>query len=161
LISAIRLRRISRRGDFQDTNPENLCAQMRQGKDSEMNTTKQCPDDQNNVPAVNEEANKPDSKDNMIKPYRVTLRANLLVDVDVWAESEAKARAKAFDWNSIGTSGYSDVGSHFWTDDNDQDHLEDGGDELYWKVIDGDHNIVDAVELDGINPEGQQRDLDT
>jgi hypothetical protein len=95
----------------------------------------------------------------VLKPYRVTLRADLIVEIDVYAENVTQARGKAFYWNAEGKRGFSDVGSYYWTDENDQEQYDHDDSELYWEIIDeGDlHRIVDAVELeDGENDESEE-----
>lgn len=118
-----------------------------------MSTNQECPNKQDNVLVAKEEHNQSDSQGKM-KLYRVTLRTHWIVDVDVSAENEVKARAKAFSWGNSEISGYSDVGTYYWADEDDQGHLEDGDDEMFWNVTEGDYDIVNVVELNDRGNEG-------
>lgn len=111
-----------------------------------MSTNQECPNEQDNVLVAKEEDNQSDSQGKM-KLYRVTFRAHWIVDVELSAENEVKARAKAFNWGNNEISGYSDVGTYYWADEEDQDHLEDGDDLMFWNVVAGDHDIVKVVDL--------------
>jgi len=78
------------------------------------------------------------------KPYRVTLRSVVTVEVDVDATTEDEAWAKAFEWNGDYPRGISKIGS-YWLED---ELLFDGGD-MSWEIQNiEDKDIVEVLELE-------------
>ena len=69
------------------------------------------------------------------KPYRVTLLATVEVEIEVDAENEDIAEAKASEWNGGPRDGYCLVGAYTVhnVDDDTHDDLYDKS-EMYWKI---------------------------
>ncbi len=77
------------------------------------------------------------------KPYRVTLRSVVTVEVDVDATTEDEARAKAFAWNGDYPEGFSSIGNYYLG----EDCLFDSG-EMYWETRNVENeDIVEVFEL--------------
>jgi hypothetical protein len=80
----------------------------------------------------------------MMKPYRVTLRSVVTVDVEIDATTTEEARAKAFAWNTSCVEGSKTIGDYYL----DDDLLSDEG-EMYWIIQDVETSeIVEVLELE-------------
>ena len=92
----------------------------------------------------------PDTQDGVMKSYRVTLRAQVLVEIDVEAENERKASGKAFEWSGSGNRGTTTVGCFGWTDEDDNDHYQHEDSYLDWEIVEEVEmsEILRVVELD-------------
>ena len=114
-----------------------------------MTTNDNCPDDQNAVPVVLERR-KTECEDNVSKTYRVTLSVNMVIGVDVQADSKAMAEGIVHGWDSISIRGHDRVSPFFWFDDEGKEYREDDGGDLFWDdIADADnHEILSIAEVD-------------
>jgi hypothetical protein len=96
----------------------------------------------------------------MTKPYRITLRSVVKVNVEVDATSVREARGKVFSWTGDYPKGFTTVGDYYV----DNVPLHDEG-EMYWEIIAVDNeDFLEIVELkqddQGVSADGASGDAE-